>query len=150
VTALQPERNLIDMAPQLRRGVIRLGRRLRAERPADALSPNKVGVLSHLLREGPATPGKITAAEHQKPQALTRVFADLQADGLVTRIASDVDGRSYVLALTAAGHAALARDMAVRDHWLVAALGQLSDTEVQVLGIAGPLLDRLADAMPAE
>lgn len=134
------------MAPQLRRGVIRLGRRLRAERPADALSPNKVSVLGHLLREGPATPGEIAAAEHQKPQALTRVFADLQADGLVARVASDADGRSYVLALTAAGRTALERDMAVRDQWLAAALDQLSDTEVQLLAIAGPLLDRLADA----
>jgi DNA-binding MarR family transcriptional regulator len=138
------------MAPQLRRGVIRLGRRLRAERPADALSPNKVSVLGHLLREGPATPGEIAAAEHQKPQALTRVFADLQADGLVARVASDADGRSYVLALTAAGRTALERDMAVRDQWLAAALDQLSDTEVQLLAIAGPLLDRLADAIPAE
>jgi DNA-binding MarR family transcriptional regulator len=134
------------MAPQLRRGVIRLGRRLRAERPADALSPNKVSVLGHLLREGPATPGEIAAAEHQKRQALTRVFADLQADGLVARVASDADGRSYVLALTAAGRTALERDRAVRDQWLAAALDQLSDTEVQLLAIAGPLLDRLADA----
>lgn len=137
---------MLDAAAKLRRGVIRLGHRLRAERPADALSPNKVSVLSHLLREGPATPGVIAAAEHQKPQSLTRVFAELEADGLVRRVRSDQDGRCSVLALTAAGRTAFTRDMAVRDRWLATVLGELTETERQVLAIAGPLLERLAGA----
>ena len=47
-----------------------------------------------------------------------------------------------MLALTPAGLDALAADMADRDAWLRAALGGLSDAEVELLGIAGRLMDR--------
>src|SRR5436309_3921756 len=109
------ESELLDGAAQVRQGVIRLGRRLRAERSPEALSANKLGVLSHLHRHGPATAGELAAAEHQRPQSLTRVFAELEQAGLVTRIRDERDRRQSVLALTPEGTAALARDMAERD-----------------------------------
>jgi DNA-binding MarR family transcriptional regulator len=109
------------------------------------LSANKIGVLAHLLRAGPASPGEIAVAEHQLPQSLTRVFAELEADGLVTRSPSEQDRRAALLQLTPAGRDALARDMAVRDRWLASALIDLSPAEIDVLRQAGPLLERLAD-----
>jgi DNA-binding MarR family transcriptional regulator len=137
---------LLEAASEIRRGVTRLGRRLRAERSAGALSANKVSVLSYLYREGPTTPGEVAAYEHQQPQSLTRVFAELEADGLVHRTPSDHDGRQSVLAITPAGRDTLTRDMAERDRWLASALAELTETEAQVLRIAGALLDRLADS----
>ncbi|WP_163571783.1 MarR family winged helix-turn-helix transcriptional regulator [Fodinicola feengrottensis] len=124
----------------------RLARRLRAERPAGALSTNKVAVLGHLYRHGKSTPGEITAAEHQQPQSLTRVFADLEADGLVTRSRGERDRRESVLDLTAVGLDALTRDMADRDGWLAAAIGGLTETETQMLRIGAALMNQLADA----
>jgi DNA-binding MarR family transcriptional regulator len=135
----------LEAATTLRRGVTRLARRLRAERGPDALSANKIGVLTHLLRAGPASPGEIAVAEHQLPQSLTRVFAELEADGLVTRSPSEQDRRAALLQLTPAGRDALARDMAVRDRWLASALIDLSPAEIDVLRQAGPLMERLAD-----
>jgi DNA-binding MarR family transcriptional regulator len=135
-------------AADLRRGAIRLARRLRAERPAEALSANKVGVLGFLYRHGSSTPGAVAAAEHQRPQSLTRVFTELEHDGLLVRTRSDRDGRQSMLELTSAGRDALTRDMADRDAWLAAALAELTDTEAEVLRIAGALMDRLADATP--
>jgi DNA-binding MarR family transcriptional regulator len=135
----------LEAATRLRRGVTRLARRLRAERGPDALSANKIGVLAHLLRAGPASPGEIAAAERQLPQSLTRVFAELEADGLVTRSPSEQDRRAALLHLTPAGRDALARDMAVRDRWLAAALADVSPAEIEVLRQAGPLMERLAD-----
>lgn len=135
----------LEAATGIRRGATRLARRLRAERGPDALSANKIGVLAHLLRAGPASPGEIAAAEHQLPQSLTRVFAELEADGFVIRSPSERDRRAALLQLTAAGREALARDMAVRDRWLAGALIDLSPAEIEVLRQAGPLMERLAD-----
>jgi DNA-binding MarR family transcriptional regulator len=133
-------------AALIRAGVTRLARRLRAERPPTALSSNKITVLSHLYRHGPSTPSDIATAEHQHPQSLTRVFADLHSTGLVSRSPSERDGRQAVLAITDAGRDVLTADMAHRDAWLQRALHTLTDTEVGVLRIAAEVLDRLSDA----
>ncbi|WP_234327314.1 MarR family winged helix-turn-helix transcriptional regulator [Streptomyces sp. NRRL WC-3742] len=133
-------------AAAIRRGVVRLARRLRAERPEWALSTNKTGVLAHLMHHGPSTPGELAAAERQQPQSLTRVFADLEHAGLVSRTRSTADRRQVLLAITAEGHRALAEDMAQRDAWLGSALGGLNHTERQVLLLAAELMDRLASA----
>src|SRR5258707_890491 len=129
--------SLVETAAEIRRGVNRLGRRLRAERSPEALSVNKLSVLSHLYRHGPTTPGRLAAAEHQRPQSLTRVFAELEQAGLILRSDGPQDRRQSVLTLTHAGLRALADDMAERDAWLAAALADLSETERDVLRIAG-------------
>ena len=142
------DRPLIETAAEIRRGAIRLARRMRAERSADALSVNKLSVLSHLYRNGPTTPGRLAAAEHQRPQSLTRVFAELEEAGLLVRTEDPADRRQSVLTLTHAGARALGDDMAERDAWLAAALAGLSETERDLLLLAGRLMDRLADAQP--
>jgi DNA-binding MarR family transcriptional regulator len=103
-------------------------------------------VLGHLHRAGPSTPGTIAAAEHRQPQSLTRTFNDLERDGLILRTRSLEDRRASVLSLTPAGREALAADMAGRDAWLAGALAELTEAEVELLRIAGRLLDRLAQA----
>ncbi|MDA0159147.1 MarR family transcriptional regulator [Solirubrobacter ginsenosidimutans] len=133
-----------DEVSELRRGTLRLARRLRAERPAGALSANKVLVLAHLRRVGASTPGQIAEAERQRPQSLTRTFTELESAGLITRTRSPNDRRASVLELTPEGLQALAADMADRDAWLTRALADLTDAEVDLLRIAGRLMDRLA------
>ncbi|SFW67481.1 MarR family winged helix-turn-helix transcriptional regulator [Amycolatopsis australiensis] len=129
----------------VRRSTLRLARRLRGSRSAGALSPAKVGVLGYLSRHGASSPGEIAAADAQRPQALTKVFAELEADGLISRAPNEHDGRSVVLDLTARGTAALEADMRERDEWLAGALETLGETERGVLRLAAPLLDRLSD-----
>jgi hypothetical protein len=70
--------SLLEIAVEIRRGTIRLARRLRVERPAEALSANKVSVLGYLHRHGPDTPGGVAQADHQHPQSLTRLLAELE------------------------------------------------------------------------
>ena len=123
----------------------RLARRLRAERPADSLSSNKISVLSHLYRRGPSSPGEIAATDRQQPQSLTRVYAELESAGLVRRTPNSADRRGSVLELTSAGTDALRRDMAHRDAWLTGAFDDLSDEEVALLGRAAGVMERLAD-----
>ncbi|MEU6229724.1 MarR family transcriptional regulator [Streptomyces sp. NPDC047042] len=134
---------------EIRQGVVRLARRLSAERPAEGLSLNKSSVLAHLRRNGPMSAGALAAADHQQPQSLTRVFAELERDGLISRARDERDGRQRVLELTEAGRDALAEDMAWRDAWLDVALADLTETERQVLLLAARLFRRLADS-PAE
>jgi chloramphenicol 3-O-phosphotransferase len=47
--------------------------------------------------------------------------------------------------ITEAGARALGDDMATRDAWLVDALDELTETEVELLGLAAGLLERLAE-----
>jgi DNA-binding MarR family transcriptional regulator len=147
VTATEPPLPL-EAAAEIRQGVLRLALFMRAGRSADALSGSKLGVLGHLRRNGPATAGELAAAVHQRPQSLTRVFAQLEADGLIARRRDHRDGRHSVLSVTRAGRTALARDMAERDTWLASALTGLSPTEQQLLQLAVGLLNQLADTPP--
>ncbi|MGW2723257.1 MarR family winged helix-turn-helix transcriptional regulator [Streptomyces sp. NPDC001492] len=133
-------------AARIRRGVMRLNRRLRQERGDGSLSANQLLVLGHLHRHGSATPGEVAAAERQRPQSLTRVFAELEAEGLIVREPGAVDRRQSVLSPTEAGRRALERDMAERDAWLSRALASLSPTERGLLELAGALMEQLADA----
>jgi DNA-binding MarR family transcriptional regulator len=133
---------------EIRRGVTRLASRLRSERPFGALSGNKTSVLSYLYRQGPATPTVLALAEHQQPQSLTRVYAELELAGLILRRQDPVDRRQSILAITEAGVAALSADMASRDHWLASALEEVSDTERQVLLLAASIMNRLTE-LPA-
>jgi DNA-binding MarR family transcriptional regulator len=129
---------------QIRRGSTRLARRLRFERPADALSLTKIAVLAHVYRVGAATPGEIAAAERLQPQSLTRVLAELEADGLISRERDERDRRQSLLELTDEGGLALTADMGARDRWLAEALEELTETERQVLYLAGVLMDRIS------
>jgi len=133
-----------ELVAQVRRGASRLGRRLRLERPADSMSGSKVAVLAHLRRWGPATPGEVADAERLQPQSLTRVIADLEAADLLTRRRDERARRQFVLEITHAGRLALAVDMESRDAWLAEAMADLTETERQVLYLAGVLMDRLS------
>ena len=142
--ANQPE--LLDAATAIRQGTLRLARRIRTVRSAGALSTNKISVLSHLARLGPATPGEVAASDRQQPQSLTRVFAELERDGLVVRSTDTGDRRQSIITITEAGTQELQRDVAERDAWLAGALAALTETERQVLRLAAALMDDIADS----
>jgi DNA-binding MarR family transcriptional regulator len=134
-----------DVAPFLRGGVLRLARRLRVERDRSALSNAKVAILSNLARVGTSSPARISRDERQQPQSLTRVFAELEAEGLIERRPDADDGRQSVLALTVSGRAALAADMQLRDRWLADAMSGLSPVELGVLALAAGIIERIGE-----
>src|SRR5262245_50728472 len=134
-----------DIASVLRRGTARLGSRLRAERPAGSLSPTKIAVLARLHRGGAISASRLAAALFLQPQSLTRVLADVGRDGLLVRTRSSSDGRQVLLGVTEDGITVLRADMRARDAWLADALETLTETEREVLRLAGLLMERLAD-----
>jgi DNA-binding MarR family transcriptional regulator len=137
----------LSAAAEVRRGVTSLGRRLRLERSAPALTALELSVLGHLHRRGLLSPGELADAERVQPQSLTRTLAGLEEAGLTGRHPDPADGRRSLMAITEPGQAALRTEMKQRDTWLATAMGaQLTTTEIGLLRLAGSLMERLADA----
>ncbi|MGH9044383.1 MAG: MarR family winged helix-turn-helix transcriptional regulator [Acidimicrobiales bacterium] len=139
--------NLLDKAADLRRGVTRLSRRLRLERPEQGEPLLQLTVLALLRSRGPMSPGDLAGAERVQPQSLTRNFTALEAAGLVVRRPDAEDGRRSLLTITDDGRRAIREDVRQRDAWLAAAMAdELSPVEQELLRLAGGLLERLAEA----
>jgi len=127
------------------RGVLRLGRRLRAER-AGVVSLSALGMLSTLHRVGPMPAARLAKAERLQPQSLSRLISQLERDGLIKRRPGEKDRRTLILEITAAGRQALSRDMAARRAWLEGAMRRvLVPGEREMLAHAAVAMLRLAD-----
>jgi len=127
--------------------VASLGRRLRGERPEHGVSLAKLSVLGRLYRLGPTSAAMLASQERIKPQSLTRLLANLEQRGFLKRRPDESDGRRTLIEITTAGKEVLTRNMRQRDAWLALAMStELSATEQELLRIAAPLLERLADA----
>ena len=141
------ENPIPETAIALRRALSKLNRRLRSERQGQQISPGRLSILSRLYHDGPATPGALASAEGIQPQSLTRLLADLQTEGLVSRRRDAEDRRQHVLEITIPGRDVLYKEANDRAAWLAAAIAmQLSPVERDLLQLAAQLLDRLADA----
>jgi DNA-binding MarR family transcriptional regulator len=143
----EPGDELLRIAAGLRRGTMRLARRLRMERPEAGVPLQELSVLAHLNRRGPMTPGDIAAAERVQPQTLTRTLAELEGRGEIRRQADPADRRRAVLTITDSGLQTLGTDMSQRDSWLsLAMIEELTPTERRLLFLAGELMERLAES----
>ncbi|HTU80247.1 MAG TPA: MarR family transcriptional regulator [Solirubrobacteraceae bacterium] len=126
---------------------MRLGRRLRLERPERSVASAELSVLGLLHRKGPMSAGELARAERVQPQTLTRTLAALEQRGEIDRHPDPADRRRSVLSISQSGEAILHADVAQRDSWLALAMAeQLSPAETQLLMLAGELMERLADA----
>jgi DNA-binding MarR family transcriptional regulator len=132
------------LASALRLAVLRLARRMRAERADTSLTLTQLAALATLDRHGPLSPGDLAAAERVTPPSMTRIVSSLQAAGLVTRTEHPTDGRQVLLAPSPAGEALLREDRRRRDAWLSQRLRELDPAERDVLRQAVQVLDRLA------
>ena len=126
--------------------VMRLARRLRAERADHGLTLTQLSALATLHRHGPMSPRALAEHERVTPPSMTRTLAVLADADLVTRTADPLDGRSQVIALTPAAEAILARDRERRAAWLASRTAMLSSDERATLERAAAILDRLADS----
>jgi DNA-binding MarR family transcriptional regulator len=135
----------MEISSSVRRAVGALSRRLRAECPENGLNLTKLSLLGHLHQKGSLSAAQLATLEHVQPQSLTRVLAELVAEGLVSRRADATDGRRLLLDITGGGRDLLARDVQQRDAWLAKAMADLSVTERELLRLAAHLMERLAD-----
>ena len=136
----------LSAARAVRRATQRLSRRLQLQRATDGLSLTKISMLGHLARRGPLTAGALAAADRLQPQSVTRVLAELEADGHTTRLENPADKRQRVFSITDAGRAALRADMRVRDEWLASVMhAELTRGERDAILHAAAILERLAE-----
>jgi DNA-binding MarR family transcriptional regulator len=132
------------------RGILAIGRRVRAERPPNALSLSGLGILGSLNRLGPLVATRLASEERLQPQSLTRLIADLERSQLITRTRSKHDRREITIAISAKGRRVLLEDIALRREWLEMAMhAALSPKEREALLSASALMLKLAAYQPA-
>ena len=126
--------------------VRRLNRRLRHARASHGVSPSKLAVLGHLLRDGPMIATDLAALDGVQPQSLTRMIAALEERGLIRRGPVEQDRRQIRIALTDAGQRLLAEDSRRQEEWLARAMqAALDEAETAALRSAARLIERLAE-----
>jgi DNA-binding MarR family transcriptional regulator len=131
------------LASELRMVLGHLVRRLRAEH---RFSLSQGAVLGRLDREGIKSIGDLAGAERVRPQSMTQTISDLEAEGLVARLADPADGRRILVELTEQGREILEADRREREGWLARAIAEdLSVQQQRLLADAVLLLTRLAE-----
>ena len=134
------------LASTLRLAVMRLARRMRAQRADTMLSLSQLAALATLDRHGALTPGELAAHEKISPPSMTRLLGALESGGLVVRTAHPSDRRQVLLAVSPQGQSLLKEDRRRRDVWLALRLKDLDADDLAVLQRAAGILDRLASS----
>jgi DNA-binding MarR family transcriptional regulator len=146
-TALLPDGTADDstlpLAGDLRIAVMRLARRLRAERADIDLTLTQLSALAALERHGPMTPGNLAAIERVRPPSMTRVLNGLADQGLVSRTAHPSDGRQVIVAATDEARTRLRDDRRRREAWLAQRLATLEPEQRQALRAVVPIMEQL-------
>ncbi len=139
----------LQCAARLRTAVSQFSRQLRSGPAApDGPSVAKLSVLGQLHRHGPCTPTALAAHERVKLQSLTRLLAELEAEGWIGRAPHATDGRQWLLSLTPEGLRRLKALMRSREATLARAIGATLGAEQRALLLqACGLLDRIAGAL---
>jgi DNA-binding MarR family transcriptional regulator len=134
-----------EPAHQLRQTILRLARRVRAERADDAMSDGKLSVLFILVNQGAQTLGSLSEFERVTPPSMNRTINWLVEHGFVSRASDATDGRKVVIDVTDAGRRLVKETRRKRDAWFSSRLASLSAEERATLESAEAILRRLAD-----
>jgi DNA-binding MarR family transcriptional regulator len=127
--------------------VVRLNRRLRAQRDTEAVATlTQLSAMASLHQHGPMSPGELATRERVQPPSMTRVIAALVERGFINRSPHPTDGRQTVVALTEAGRDYVDAEVSARERWLDARLAELSADERDVLCRAAEIIDRMASS----
>jgi DNA-binding MarR family transcriptional regulator len=133
-----------SLASRLRLAVVRLNRKLRAQRTGESISLTQISALSTLHKCGALTPGQLAAKEGVQPPSMTRVIAALEELGYVQRSPHPTDGRQAIVELSKSGLNHIREMISAREAWLDRRLAELSGDERDVLSRAAEIIDRMA------
>jgi len=133
-----------ELAAELRIGIFRSARRMRAERGSADLPDHQYSVLGWLNMSGPLTPGALAEMQHVQPPSMTRTVNTLVELGLVQKAEHPTDGRQVVVSLTEAGVREVKETVRRRDEWLTGRLAQLTPGERATLAAAAQLMRGIA------
>jgi len=131
-----------DAVNRLRLALLRTARNIRTHSIGD-VTQSQVAVLATLSRHGDSTIGQIAEHEHVQPPSASRIVSSLERQGLVVRRTDGGDRRRVLIGLSRAGEDYLAEVRRAGTSWLGSRLAQLDDDELERLGAALPVLERL-------
>src|ERR1700755_199120 len=121
-----------------------LRRRLRQTPVVGALTFPETAALGRLDRGGPAAAADLARQEQISPQSMGATLGELEARGLVKRQPDPTDGRRILLSISAAGRRELNRRRNARVEQLAQGLADFTESELEQLAAAAPLIERLA------
>ncbi len=134
-----------NRAQELRFAIMRITRRLRAEKADGAMSDGHFAVLRQLEQESPLTLSDLADRERVTAPSMHRTVASLERSGYLTRVGSAVDGRKVDIAITEAGRAFVDETRRRRDEWFAERLASLTPEQRSIVDAATPLLAQLAE-----
>ncbi len=132
-----------QLASDLRLAVLRLNRRLRAQRTDARVSLTHISALSTLHLLGPMTPGALAAKERVQPPSMTRIIAVLENLGFIGRAAHPTDGRQVIVSVLPPGAEYLQAEISAREAWLDSRLSELEAEQLQTLRAASDIIEQM-------
>ena len=132
------------VADAVHSAAIHLLRGVRKEDVRSGLGPARLSALSVLVFAGPMRLSDLARIEQVRPPTMTKVVAGLEARGLVKRRADAKDARAVRLEATARGTKLLQEGRRRRVTRLAEGLQMLDYEEIQLLGRAASIIERVA------
>lgn len=135
----------IALADAFRVALVRMGRRMRAERVDEALSLHHLSALGALQVVEEPTLARIAACEGVKPPSMVKTLQHLESLGYVERRDHPSDGRMVLFAISEKGEQMIAETRERRNRALAEAIEALSPEDREALARAIPIIQRLAE-----
>jgi DNA-binding MarR family transcriptional regulator len=135
------------VADALHSAAIHLLRGVRKEDVRTGVGPARLSALSVLVFGGPMRLTDLARMEQVRPPTMTKVIAGLEASGLVRRRTDPGDARAVKLEATPRGTKLLQEGRRRRVERLADAFRALAPEEIDVLGRAAAIMERLARAI---
>jgi DNA-binding MarR family transcriptional regulator len=122
-----------------------LGRFVRSVRTqANTPTTSQSETLSLLDRAGPLTVAELAERRNVRHQSMRLVAGQLEAEGLISKMANPADGRSQLLSITDNGRAELSRAREARTSQIASLIEErLSEQDRRTLGAAIRIIERL-------
>lgn len=121
----------------------RLNRRLRSA--GGGLSHGLLSALATINKDGPMRLAELSQLEQVSAPSTTRLVAELEAQGLVSRRPDPADGRAILISVTPKGTDTVLRARTARGSMIEEMFSQLSADEIEAITAALPALEKAQD-----
>jgi DNA-binding MarR family transcriptional regulator len=133
-----------DVSTRLAYVAGRLNRRIRSA--SGSLSYGPLSALATIQKYGPIRLADLASQEFISAPSTTRLVADLEKRGLVSRTVDPDDGRAFLIETTDAGETEVARARVARGSLVASMLDDLSPEELDAIGRALPAIERALES----
>jgi DNA-binding MarR family transcriptional regulator len=130
-----------DVPARLAFATGRLNRRLRSA--GGGLSHGLLSALATVSKQGPLRLAELAQLETVSAPSTTRLVAELESQGFVTRETDPADGRAILISITPAGIETIASARAARAAMIAELFERLEPHEVAAITAALPALEKM-------